>query len=236
MGTVNDAVTWLCSGARGAGLEQFGDLWTGAKNLGKPKKLVQNGGFNAFYFNHIKGTVIDDDPQWQAQFSDVFKGVEKPQPKLNTRGYTKHEQKTHHHCGIFDRLDCWPLSRLRFAFRHFGLKLCWTSLGGDINGTLAWIPWDPWGQATPCDHDYLGSFEVPLILALYAYVQKAGSSCIAPALEGRIVQTPLGPKGRGGLRGSGIQTFAKWNPTIWNVGLIQDYIYIYLYKLYVLKT
>lgn len=38
---------------------------------------------------------------------------------------------------------------------------------------------------------------VPLILALYAYVQKAGSSCIAPALEGRIVQTPLGPKGGG---------------------------------------
>jgi len=26
MGTVNDAVTWLRSGARGAGLEQFGDL------------------------------------------------------------------------------------------------------------------------------------------------------------------------------------------------------------------
>ena len=217
MGTVNDAVTWLRSGARGAGLEQFGDLWTGAKNLGKPKKLVQNGGFNAFYFNHRKGTVIDDDPQWQAQFSDVFKGVEKSQPKLNTRGYTKHEQKTHHHCGIFDRLDCWPLSRLRFAFRHFGLKLCWTSLGGDINGALAWIPWDPWGQATPWDHDYLGSFEVPLILALYAYVQKAGSSCIAPALEGRIVQTPLGPKGGGGLGGqgykplqNGTQPFETW--------------------------
>ena len=55
----------------------FGDLWTGAKNLGKPKKMVQNGGFNAFYFNHRKGIVIDDDPQWQAQFSDAFKGVKK---------------------------------------------------------------------------------------------------------------------------------------------------------------
>lgn len=88
---------------------RVGTVWgplNRGKKLGETKKLVQNGGFNAFYFNHRKGIVIDDDPQWQAQFSDVFKGVEKPQPKLNTRGYTKHEQKTHHYCGMFDRLDC----------------------------------------------------------------------------------------------------------------------------------